>query len=75
MKAGITSHIMQRETRDLLRKEAAEKKKKSTETVPEAEDEIVETVSHEASLNVSHPRQPRSKYFGEIIEMDGSIHQ
>ena len=75
MKAGITSHIMQRETRNLLRKEAAEKKKKSTETVPEAEDEIVETVSHEASLNVSHPRQPRSKYFGEIIEMDGSIHQ
>jgi len=38
-------------------------------------DEQIETiVSHEISLEDSHPRGEKSKYFGEVIEQDGSIH-
>ena len=31
-------------------------------------------ISHEISLEDSHPRLEKPKYFGEIIEQDGSIH-
>ena len=38
-------------------------------------DEQIETiVSHEVALEDSHPRCEKPKYFGEIIEQDGSIH-
>lgn len=38
-------------------------------------DEQINTiVSHEIALKDSHPRGEKPKYFGEIIEMDGSIH-
>ena len=38
-------------------------------------DEQIETIiNHEISLEDSHPRNEKPKYFGEIIEMDGSIH-
>ena len=37
--------------------------------------EKIETIiNHEISLEDSHPRGEKPKYFGEIIEMDGSIH-
>ena len=38
-------------------------------------DEQIETiVRHEVALEDSHPRCEKPKYFGEIIEQDGSIH-
>lgn len=37
-------------------------------------DELNTLVSHQVELYDSHPRQEKPKYFGEIIEMDGSIH-
>ena len=37
-------------------------------------DKIDSIVSHELALEDSHPRLEKPKYFGEIIEQDGSIH-
>ena len=37
-------------------------------------EQIKEIVNHEIDLEDSHPRQEKPKYFGEIIEQDGSIH-
>ena len=31
-------------------------------------------ISHQLKIEESHPRQEKPKYFGEVIEMDGSIH-
>ena len=38
------------------------------------EEQIETIINHEISLEDSHPRGEKPKYFGEIIEMDGSIH-
>ena len=48
----------------LLKKENQNKSKKELEVM----------ISHLIDLEDSHPRQEKPKYFGEIIEMDGSIH-
>ena len=39
-----------------------------------SEKQINEIVNHETNLEYSHPRGEKPKYFGEIIEQDGSIH-
>ena len=39
-----------------------------------SDEQINEIVNHEIALEDSHPRQEKPKYFGEIIEQDGSIH-
>ena len=39
-----------------------------------SEEKINEIVNHEVALEDSHPRLEKPKYFGEIIEQDGSIH-
>ena len=39
-----------------------------------SDEQIKEIVNHEIVLEDSHPRQEKPKYFGEIIEQDGSIH-
>lgn len=36
--------------------------------------QIENIISHEVALDASHPRGEKPKYFGEIIEQDGSIH-
>ena len=36
---------------------------------------INEIINHEVALEDSHPRGEKPKYFGEIIEQDGSIHK
>ncbi len=36
--------------------------------------DIENIISHEIALENSHPRGEKPKYFGEIIEQDGSIH-
>lgn len=37
-------------------------------------EQIESIISHEVALEDSHPRGEKPKYFGEIIEQDGSIH-
>lgn len=32
-------------------------------------------VSHQLKIEEAHPRQEKPKYFGKVIEMDGSIHK
>ena len=39
-----------------------------------SDEQIEKVVNHEINLEDSHPRQEKPKYFGEIIEQDGSIH-
>ena len=39
-----------------------------------SDEQINYIVNHELDLEDSHPRQEKPKYFGEIIEQDGSIH-
>ena len=40
-----------------------------------SEKQINTIVNHEVALEDSHPRCEKTKYFGEIIEQDGSIHE
>ncbi len=39
-----------------------------------SDDQIETIINHEITLENSHPRGEKPKYFGEIIEQDGSIH-
>lgn len=39
-----------------------------------SEQQIETIINHEIALEDSHPRGEKPKYFGEIIEQDGSIH-
>ena len=39
-----------------------------------AKDQIETIINHELALEDSHPRGEKPKYFGEVIEQDGSIH-
>lgn len=39
------------------------------------EEDLQAAVSHEIGLDEAHPRKPRAKYFGEEIQMDGSVHR
>lgn len=48
------------------------KEKKINNTM--SNEEIETIVNHEIALEDSHPRGEKSKYFGEVIEQDGSIH-
>ena len=40
-----------------------------------SDEQIDYIVNHEIALEDSHPRGEKPKYFGEIIEQDGSIHE
>lgn len=40
-----------------------------------SEEQINTIVNHEVALEDSHPKCEKPKYFGEIIEQDGSIHE
>ena len=71
MKAGITSPRIRRVTRKNIAKEKLIKEKKLD---GKTEEEIEVIVDHEVALEDSHPRKEKPKYFGEITEMDGSIH-
>ena len=39
-----------------------------------SEETIEAAINHEIALEDSHPRGKKPKFFGEIIEQDGSIH-
>ena len=43
-------------------------------TLAMSEEHIEAAINHEIALEDSHPRCEKPKYFGELIEQDGSIH-
>lgn len=70
--SGIVSPKARKRTKREFTKQQLLKEKKINLTMS---DEQIETiVNHEISLEDSHPRGEKPKYFGEIIEQDGSIH-
>ena len=68
---GILSPKARRKTKKEFKKQQLLKEKK---LMDKTDEEIEYIVNHEAALEDSHPRQEKPKNFGEIIEMDGSIH-
>lgn len=70
-KAGFVSPKARKATKRKIAKEKLLKEKK-LENKTDEEIEII--VNHEVALEDSHPRGQKPKYFGEITEMDGSIH-
>ena len=71
VKNGICSPKARKATKKKLAKEKLLKEKKLKD---KTEEEIEVIVEHEVALEDSHPRGQKPKYFGEITEMDGSIH-
>ena len=70
--AGILSPKARKRTKKEFIKKQLLKEKKINLTMS---DEQIETiVNHEITLEDSHPRCEKPKYFGEVIEQDGSIH-
>ena len=72
-KADILSPKARKKTkREFKKKQLLEEKKINNAMSDEQIDYIV---NHEIALEDSHPRGEKPKYFGEIIEQDGSIHK
>lgn len=72
-KEGILSPKARKKTkRDYAKKKLLKEKKIN---LVMSEEQIEHIVSHEIALEDSHPRGEKPKYFGEIIEQDGSIHE
>ena len=72
MEEGFTSPNIRKATRKTLaKKKLMEEGKLKNKT----DTEIEELINHEIALEDSHPRREKPKYFGELTEMDGSIHQ
>ena len=70
--AGILSPKARKRTKKEFTKKQLLKEKKINLAMS---DEQIETiVNHEITLEDSHPRGEKPKYFGEVIEQDGSIH-
>jgi len=70
-KNGIYSPKIRKKTRrNLKRIELLSKKENKYKT----KKDIEIMVSHQLKIEDAHPRQEKPKYFGEVIEMDGSIH-
>lgn len=71
-RAGFISPKARRKTKRDAAKARLLKEKKINNTM--SDDQIDTIVNHEIALEDSHPRGEKPKYFGEIIEQDGSIH-
>ncbi len=71
VKNGILSPKVRKATKKKILKEKLLHEKKLKD---KSEEEIDYLVNHEIDLEDAHPRQEKPKNFGEIIEMDGSIH-
>ncbi len=71
-KAGILSPKARKKTKREFAKQKLLNEKKINLAM--SDEQIENIVNHEIALEDSHPRQEKSKYFGEIIEQDGSIH-
>ena len=72
MNAGIISPKARKSTKRKLAKEKLLQEKKINLAM--SNEQIENIVNHEVALEDSHPRGEKPKYFGEIVEMDGSIH-
>lgn len=70
-KEGILSPKARKKTKKEFAKKKILKEKK---LLDKTEKEIEVIVNHQIALEDSHPRLSKPKYFGEVIEMDGSIH-
>ena len=71
-KEGILSPKARKRTiKEYIKKQLLKEKKIN---LAMSEKQINEIVNHEINLEYSHPRGEKPKYFGEIIEQDGSIH-
>lgn len=71
-KEGILSPKAKKRTKREFAKQKLLKEKKIDLAM---NDELINTIiSHEINLEDSHPRGEKPKYFGEVIEQDGSIH-
>jgi transposase len=71
-KEGILSPKARKKTKKEFAKKKLIEEKKINSAM--SNEEIEAKVSHELALEDSHPRGEKPKYFGEIIEQDGSIH-
>ena len=70
-KNGLYSPKIRKKTkRNLKRIELLSKKENKYKT----KKDIEVMISHQLKIEDAHPRQEKPKYFGEVIEMDGSIH-
>ena len=47
---------------------------KENKLVNKTDEEVDKIINHEIELENSHPRGEKPRYFGEVIEQDGSIH-
>ena len=71
-KEGILSPKARKKTKKEYTKQKLIKEKKINTAM--SNEEIETRIEHEVALEDSHPRGEKPKYFGEIIEQDGSIH-
>ena len=71
-KAGFLSPKARRKTKRESTKVKLLKEKKINLSM--SNEQIDTIINHEIALEDSHPRGEKPKYFGEIIEEDGSIH-
>ena len=71
-KAGILSPKARKKTKQEYAKKKLLQEKKINLAM--SDEQIEHIVNHEIALEDSHPRGEKPKYFGEIIEQDGSIH-
>lgn len=71
-KEGILSPLANKRTKREFAKQKLLKEKKINFAM--SNEQIENIISHEIQIEDSHPRGEKPKYFGEIIEMDGSIH-
>ncbi len=71
MRENIHSPRIRKQTRKAIKKKELLLLKQNK---TKSEEELDIMVSHLMDIEDSHPRQEKPKYFGEVIEMDGSIH-
>ena len=71
-KEGILSPKARKKTKRNFKKQQLLKEKKINSTM--SDKQINNIINHEMALEDSHPRGEKPKYFGELIEQDGSIH-
>ena len=69
---GIISPKARRSTKRKFIKQQLFKEKKIN--LDMSDEKVESIINHEISLEDSHPRGEKPKYFGELIEQDGSIH-
>ena len=72
-KAGFISPKARKKTKKNFAKQKLLAEKKINQSM--SDEQIEDIINHEIALEDSHPRGEKPKYFGEVIEQDGSIHK